>query len=198
MLLMHWCCWCADAADALILLMLLMRWCTDAPNALMLLMHWCCWCADAADALMRWCCWCADALMHWSCWCCWCCCCCWCTDAADAADALMHWCCWSNDAAVVDKMQIGVRAHLKGTAWSSEFRTVVQCLVFSCSFFPTIVWMDNYLSEYRFWTIWCDILATMSSYSQPQVTLDNVLFLFLGFCNFSKLSMYACGKKEKY
>jgi hypothetical protein len=33
MLLMHWCCWCADAADTL-----------------------CCWWAHAADALMR--CWC--------------------------------------------------------------------------------------------------------------------------------------------
>ena len=63
MLLMHWCCWCADA-DA-------------AADALMLLMHWCCWCADAADALMllmRWCCWCADAadvlmlLMHQCYW----------------------------------------------------------------------------------------------------------------------------------
>ena len=55
-----------------------------------------------------------------------------CTDAADAADALvllMHWCYWSNDAAVVDKMQICVWAHLKGIALSSEFRTVVQRLV---------------------------------------------------------------------
>ena len=51
----------------------------------------------------------------------------WCTDAADALMLLMRWCCWSNDAA--DKMQIGERAHLKGIAWSSEFRTVVQCLV---------------------------------------------------------------------
>ena len=31
--LMRWCCWCTDAADAL-----------------MLLMRWYCWCADAADA----------------------------------------------------------------------------------------------------------------------------------------------------
>ena len=55
-----------------------------------------------------------------------------CTDAADAADALMlliNWCYWSNDAAVVDRMQICVRAHLKGIALSSKFRTVVQCLV---------------------------------------------------------------------
>ena len=43
----------------------------------------------------------------------------WCADAADAVDA-----------AVADKMQIGVRAHLNGIAWSSEFRTVVQRLVF--------------------------------------------------------------------
>ena len=81
---------------------------------LMLLMHWCCWCwciwADIPSTAFNWCCWNADALM-----------------------LLMHWCCWSNDAAVVDKMQIGVRAHLKGIAWSSEtseFCTVVQCLVF--------------------------------------------------------------------
>ena len=93
-----WCCWCADAADGLILLM---RWCclcADAADALMLLMCWCCWCADAADALMqlmRWCCWCADPadalimLMHWSCWC---------TDDDDALMLLMYWCCWCADA----------------------------------------------------------------------------------------------------
>ena len=34
------------------------------------------------------------------------------------------------DAAVADKTQIGVRAHLNGIAWSSEFRTVVQRLVY--------------------------------------------------------------------
>ena len=56
-----------------------------------------------------------------------------CTDTPDAADALMlliNWCYWSNDAAVVDKMQICVWAHLNGIALSSEFRTVVQCLVY--------------------------------------------------------------------
>ena len=79
----------------------------------MLLMCRCCRCTVAANALMlmllmRWCCWCADA---------------------DALMLLMHWCYWSNDAAVVDKMQICVWAHLKGIALSSEFRTVVQCLV---------------------------------------------------------------------
>ena len=48
---------------------------------------------------------------------------------------LMRWCCWCTDAtdqidaAVVDKMQIYVWAHLKGKALSSEFCTVVQCLV---------------------------------------------------------------------
>ena len=117
-------CWCADAAYAADALML---WCTDvadAADALILLMHrcwWCrlcCWWADATDALMllmRWCWWCADAV-----------------DAVDAVMLLMRWCCWSNDTAVVDKMQIGVRAHLKGIALSSEFRTVVQRLVF-CS-----------------------------------------------------------------
>ena len=53
-----------------------------------------------------------------------------CADA-DALMLLMHWCYWSNDAAVVDKMQICVWAHLKGIALSSEFRTVVQRLVFN-------------------------------------------------------------------
>ena len=67
------------------------------------------WSIDAADALML--------LMSW---------CCWCADA----DVLMHWCYWSNDAAVVDKMRICVWAHPKGIALSSEFRTVVQRLVF--------------------------------------------------------------------
>ena len=96
---------------------------------------WCIWadifsnaynrCTDAADALML--------LMRW---------CCWCPDAADA-DALMlllHWCYWSNDAAVVDKMQICVWAHLKGIALSSEFRTVVQCLVIDNSHFISKSW----------------------------------------------------------
>ena len=54
------CCWCADAADALMLLMLLISlccWCAYAADELillmmMLLMHWCCWCAFAADMLM--------------------------------------------------------------------------------------------------------------------------------------------------
>ena len=46
---------------------------------------------------------------------------------------LMLWCCWCADASVADKIQIGVGAHL-GTAWSSEFRTVVQRLVFIFSF----------------------------------------------------------------
>ena len=63
LLLMRWCCWCADADAAADALMLLMRWC-----------RCCCWCADAADALIPWCCWCADAadalmlLMHWCYW----------------------------------------------------------------------------------------------------------------------------------
>ena len=75
LLLMHCCCWCADAADALMLLLLLLRWCywsADAANALLLLRWCCCECtdADAADAadvlmllLLLWCCWCTDALM---------------------------------------------------------------------------------------------------------------------------------------
>ena len=79
-----------------------------------------------------------DALMLLMRWCCWC----WCADAADA-DALMllmHWCYWSNDAAVVDKMQICVWAHLKGIALSSEFRTVVQCLVALLLWFEIGIW----------------------------------------------------------
>ena len=93
-------CCCAAASEVLILLVHCCCWYVVAANALMLLMHW-------LMLQMYWCCWCADALM-----------------------LLMHWCYWSNDAAVVDKMQICVWAHLKGIAWSSEFRTVVQCLVF--------------------------------------------------------------------
>ena len=56
MLLRRWC------ADALILLMRWCCWCADAADALMLLMLWCCWCADAADA--------ADALILLTLWCC--------------------------------------------------------------------------------------------------------------------------------
>ena len=85
---MHWCYWCDDAAnalmlcwrhwfadaaeafDALMLLMLLMRWycwCSYDADVLMLLMHWC-------TALMRWCCSCADVadtmmLLMCQCWC---------------------------------------------------------------------------------------------------------------------------------
>ena len=72
MLLMCWCCWCTDAADALMLLMLLMRWCCCA-DATKVLMHCCCECADAADGLLL------LLLMHW---------CCWCADDAHASDAL--------------------------------------------------------------------------------------------------------------
>ena len=73
------CNWCANAADAL---MLLMRCCCL-----------CCWCADAADALML--------LMRWCCWCCWC---CWYADAADKLMLLMRWCCWCTDA--TDQMML--------------------------------------------------------------------------------------------
>ena len=74
--LMHWCCWCwcADAADPVMLLMHWWFWYTDIADELMLLMRWWCWycwCTDAADALMRWCYWFADA------------------DTADAAYALV-------------------------------------------------------------------------------------------------------------
>ena len=76
------CCWCVDAAEALMLLVCWCCWCTDAADvadSLMLLMYWCCWCADAAvatDAFIA-----ADILMLLMRWCCWC---------VDAADALMH------------------------------------------------------------------------------------------------------------
>ena len=58
--------------------------------------------------------------------------------------------------------------------------------------FPTIVWKDNYLSEYRFWIIWCDILATRGSYSQPQPPPDLVKDqTFSGF--FSQPPSLTCG-----
>ena len=108
---MHWCYWCDDAAnalmlcwrhwfadaaeafDALMLLMLLMRWycwCSDDADVLMLLMHWC-------TTLMRWCCWCADVLMLLIRWCCWC--------ASADASILMHWCWCAYDDGVVDQDQ---------------------------------------------------------------------------------------------
>ena len=46
------CCWCADAADAMLLLLHCCCWCTVAADALMLLMRWCCCCADATEVLM--------------------------------------------------------------------------------------------------------------------------------------------------
>ena len=79
------CNWCANAADALMLLMrccCLCCWCADAADALMLLMRWCCWCTKGLMLLMCWCYWCADAayaadalmlLMLMMCWCCLCC-----------------------------------------------------------------------------------------------------------------------------
>ena len=66
--------------------------------------------------MMRWCCWSNDALMllghccYWFCWCC--------------------WCCWWSSFYGPPVMLIGVRAHLNGIAWLSEFCTVVQRLVF--------------------------------------------------------------------
>ena len=41
--------------------------------------------------------------------------------------------------------------------------------------------MDNYLSEYRFWTIWCDILVTRGSYSPFTLTRPPPPRLFLTF-----------------
>ena len=63
---MRWCSWCADPADAPILLLRRSCCCAYPADALILLMHWSCWCTDADDALMLlmyWCCWCTDALM---------------------------------------------------------------------------------------------------------------------------------------
>ena len=51
--LMRWCFWCADAADALMLLMGWCCWCADAAAAaLMLLKCWCCLCTVAANVLL--------------------------------------------------------------------------------------------------------------------------------------------------
>ena len=74
---MCWCCWFADATDALMLWYCCFADAADALILLMLLrllMRWCCWYADAADALMLWC-----------------------TDAADVLILLMRWCCWCAD-----------------------------------------------------------------------------------------------------
>ena len=60
---MRWCCWCAGATDALVLLMRWCCWCC-----------WWCWCTDAADPMML--------LIQWCCWCSWC------ADAAD--DTVFH------------------------------------------------------------------------------------------------------------
>ena len=75
-------CWCADPADAPILLMRRSCWCADPADAPILLMRQSCWCADPADARIL--------LMRRSCWC---------ADPADVPILLMRRSCWCNDAA---------------------------------------------------------------------------------------------------
>ena len=92
MLLMRWCCWWADVADALIFLMCWSGWSTDPVDALIL------WCADPADALIL--------LLHWSCWCAY---------LADALTVLVRWCCWCADAIRI-RIRSSLRTFLKHSA----------------------------------------------------------------------------------
>ena len=52
-------------------------------------------------------------------------------------------------------MQIGVRAHLNGIAWSSEFRTVVQRLVRTI-LFVNLVFVNIFGKTKTFWSTSCD------------------------------------------
>ena len=63
-------------------------------------------------------------------------------------------------------MHIGVRAHLNGIAWSSEFRTVVQRLVYigfgdaicplSAELIATLILFINFFSfQFQFYSAWC-------------------------------------------
>ena len=111
----NWCCWCADADDALMLMMRCCCGCTDAADALMLLMHLCCWCTVADDGLLL--------LIH---------CCCWCAVAADAANALMllmRWCCWCTEM-LLNKDQDQL-ADLSILAFCSGFIYANMYIVFS-------------------------------------------------------------------
>ena len=106
---MSWSCWCADPADALILLMSWSCWSNDSAeklilltayelillmHCLILLMSWSSWSADPADPLillMSWSCWCADpanVMMRW------------CSDPVDVLILLMRWSFWCADPAV--------------------------------------------------------------------------------------------------
>ena len=61
-------------------------------------------------------------------------------------------------------MQIGVRAHLNGIAWSSEFRTVVQRLVFN------IFWMvSQHWEQPSSLATWTSTLMEASPMSRPSV-----------------------------
>ena len=64
-------------------------------------------------------------------------------------------------------------------------------------FFPNNSLNGQLCFRIKVLTIWSDILAIRGSYSQPQITWDNVLFLFLRFCTFFKIFYVRLGKKRK-
>ena len=94
MLLMRWWCWCADAADAVMLLMGKNCLCADAADELLLLLRWWCWCTDAANTLML-----LMLLMHCRCSC------------ADELMLLMHYCCWCADVLMLLMLLIMMECH---------------------------------------------------------------------------------------
>ena len=61
-------------------------------------------------------------------------------------------------------------------------------------FSPTIVRIDNYLSESRFWTIWDGILATRGCYVCHETMY---CFSFLRFCAFFKIFHIQLEEKRK-
>ena len=69
-----------------------------------------------------------------------------------------------------------------------------EMLVFFFLFSPTIVRIDNYLSESRFWTIWDGILATRGCYACHETMY---CFSFLRFCAFFKIFHIQLEEKRK-
>ena len=70
-------------------------------------------------------------------------------------------------------MQIGVQAHLNGIAWSSEFRTVVQRLVFIFFVFTWEAFQQDWVSKFKLlWLPW-----VMTSFVTRSRLKPDILFL---------------------
>ena len=74
-------------------------------------------------------------------------------------------------------MQIGVRAHLNGIAWSSEFRTVVQRLVIFCTL---VVAHSNWVNlHHHFFELDAKFLTENGKLSRLHRILSQVMSFFI-------------------